>query len=79
MVFKHLRNLFDSKDKINDFSQLFLVCAYVVIRYIPHRIARSLGVVKLLAFIFQPFHHLSSQLDFVGFVVQLYKGLLCLL
>ncbi len=30
MVFKHLQDLFDPKDLINDFPHLFMVCSYVV-------------------------------------------------
>jgi hypothetical protein len=34
MVFKQLWDSFDTKDLINDFSKLFLVCSYVVTRRI---------------------------------------------
>jgi hypothetical protein len=69
MVFEHLRNLFNSRYYINGFSQLFMVCVYVVVRHIFEHIAKALGVVKLSTFIFQVFHHLFSQLNFVGLVV----------
>jgi len=35
MKFKHLQYLFDPKDSTSDFSQLFLVCSYVVTKHIP--------------------------------------------
>jgi hypothetical protein len=48
MVFKHLKDLFDPKDLVNYFSQLFLMCYYVVVRYIPKNITRTFGVARLL-------------------------------
>jgi hypothetical protein len=32
-IFEHLRNIFDPKDLISDFSQLFPMCFYVVTGY----------------------------------------------
>jgi len=48
MVFEHLRDLFDPKDSINNFSQLFPMCYYVVIGHIPRSITKALGATRLL-------------------------------
>jgi hypothetical protein len=50
-VFKHLQNLFDPKDLINNLSQLFQICSYVVSRHIAKSIAKAFNVMKLLAFV----------------------------
>ncbi len=48
MVLKHLQDLFDPKDLVSDFSQLFMVCSYVATRHIPKSITRALGAAKLM-------------------------------
>lgn len=48
MIFKHLWDLFDSEDSVNNFSQLFFVCFYVVVGCIPESITKALNVAKLL-------------------------------
>jgi len=48
MVFEQLRDLFDPKDLTNDFSKLFPMCSYVLIRHIPGSITKALGATKLL-------------------------------
>ncbi len=59
MVFKHFRDIFDQKDLINDFSQLFLVYSYVITRHIPGNIARAFGATRLLA-LTKPFGAIQS-------------------
>lgn len=49
MVFEHLRDSFDPKDSIGDFSQLFMVCSYVTTRHIVRNIVKALGATRLLA------------------------------
>jgi hypothetical protein len=49
MVFKHLKDLFDPRNLVNYFSQLFLMCSYVVVRYIPKNITKTFGATRLLA------------------------------
>jgi hypothetical protein len=48
MVFEHFRDLFDPKNLVNYFSQLLLMCSYVVVRHIPESITRTFGVARLL-------------------------------
>jgi hypothetical protein len=48
MVFKHLQDLFNPKDLINNISQLFMVCCYVIVGHISRSIAKALGVTRLL-------------------------------
>jgi len=49
MVFKHLQDLFDSKDFVSNFSQLYLVYSYVVAKCIFRNIIKALGARRLLA------------------------------
>jgi hypothetical protein len=49
MIFEHLRNIFDPKDLVSDFSQLFPVCSYVVTGCILGNIIKALGATRLLA------------------------------
>jgi hypothetical protein len=48
MVFEHLQNLFDLKDLVNDISQLFFICFYVVPTCIFGNITWAFGVMRLL-------------------------------
>jgi hypothetical protein len=48
MVFKHFQNLFDLKYSINDFFHLFLVCSYVVTKWIFESITRVFISTRLL-------------------------------
>jgi len=48
MVFKHFQDLFNLEDLINNISQLFMVCCYVIVRRISKSIAKALGATKLL-------------------------------
>jgi hypothetical protein len=50
MVFEHLWNLFNLENLPNGFSQLLMVCSYVVKRCIPKNIVKALNVAKLLTF-----------------------------
>jgi hypothetical protein len=49
MVFEHFRDLFDPKDLVNCFSQLLLMCSFLVIRHIPESKMRTFGATRLLA------------------------------
>ncbi len=48
-IFEHLRNIFDPKDLVGDFSQLFSVCSYVVTGCILGNLVKALGATRLLA------------------------------
>jgi hypothetical protein len=49
MVFEHLKDLFDPENSISNFSQLFLVCFYVVVKHILGSITKALNATRLLA------------------------------
>lgn len=48
MIFQHFWNIFDPNDSTSSFSQLFLVCFYVVIRHIHENITKTLGATRML-------------------------------
>jgi hypothetical protein len=50
MVLEHIQDLFDPKDLVNGFSQLFMVCFHVAIRHTPESIARAFDAVRLITF-----------------------------
>jgi len=49
MVFEHLQDLFDPKDLINNFSYLFMIWFYVVVRCILVSIVKALDATNMLA------------------------------
>jgi hypothetical protein len=48
MVFEHFWNSFDLEDSTNNFSNLFLMCSYVVVGCLLEIIFQILGTVRLL-------------------------------
>jgi hypothetical protein len=49
LVFEHFQDLIDQKNLVNYFSQLLLMCFYVVVRHIPESITKTFGAARLLA------------------------------
>jgi hypothetical protein len=50
MVLEHLQDLFDPKDSVSGFSQLFMVCFHVATRHIPESITRAFDAARLITF-----------------------------